>query len=87
MLTFNLPRMNMYGKTAGNSLVDSEIGAWLKVLVSFLDSLLLKLVLLSIRFMRVLVLPIGAATGYGCLVESLLGVSHVLRLSHLRVGC
>ena len=87
MLTFNLPRMNMYGKTAGDSLVDGEIGAWLEVLVSFLDSLLLKLVLLSIRFMRVLVLPVGAAPGHRCLVESLLGVSHVLHLSHLRVGC
>ena len=87
MLTFNLPGMNMYGKTAGDSLVDGEIGAGLEVLVSFLDSLLLKLVLLSIRFMRVLVLPVGAAPRHRCLVESLLGVSHILRLSHLRVRC
>ena len=41
MLTFNLPRMNMYGKTAVDSLIEGEIGAWLEVLVGFLDSLLL----------------------------------------------
>ena len=86
-MTFSLPRMNMYGKTAGDSLVDGEIIAWLEVLVSLLDSLLLKLVLLSIKFLRVLVLPVSAAHGYRCLVESLLGVSQVLRLNHLRVVC
>ena len=87
MLTFNLPRMNMYGKTAVDSLIEGKIGAWLEVLVGFLDSLLLKLVLLMVRFMRVLVLPVGAAHGHRCFVESLLRVSHVLRLSHLSVGC
>ena len=59
MLTFNLTRVDMYGKSAVSFLIDR-----FKVLVGLLDSLLLELVLLMVRLVRVLVLSAGTPHGH-----------------------